>query len=84
MGLRLGSPAANPCGSNCVGPSDPFQWWSQWQAACQSNLGRACKTDFYASHYYTCDPSALASCARAPAVPSLSPAAATTSLSCGL
>ncbi len=66
MGLRLGSPAANPCGSNCVGPSDPFQWWSQWQAACQSNLGRACKTDFYASHYYTCDPSALASCAPPP------------------
>ena len=62
-GLRLGSPAPNPCGNNCVGPGDPFQWWDQWQAACQSQLGRYCRADFYASHYYSCDPTAFAACA---------------------
>ena len=27
LGLRLGSPAAAPCGANCV-VRNPFEWWT--------------------------------------------------------
>lgn len=65
-GLRLGSPAPNPCGGDCVFSSDPFAWWDSWQSSCQQKFGRKCRADFIASHFYTCDPSALASCAQRP------------------
>ena len=28
-GLRLGAPAASPCGANCLEP-DPFRWWDEF------------------------------------------------------
>ena len=62
--MRLGSPSPNPCGSNCNSFSDPFQWWDAWQSTCNRLYGRDCHADFYASHFYTCDPSAFAG--RAP------------------
>ena len=58
--MRLGSPSPNPCGSNCNSFSDPFQWWDAWQSSCNKLYGRDCRADFYASHFYTCDPSAFA------------------------
>ena len=66
-GLRLGSPAPNPCGSNCNTFSDPFQWWDAWQVACNQMYGRDCHADFYASHFYSCDTQAISgrACAAA-------------------
>lgn len=32
--LRLGSPAAAPCGANCVGSGSAVQWLSDFFAAC--------------------------------------------------
>ncbi len=29
LGLRLGAPAASPCGADCVQP-DPFRWWDEF------------------------------------------------------
>ena len=31
LGVRLGSPAAAPCGAECLEP-DPFQWWDRFFA----------------------------------------------------
>jgi hypothetical protein len=31
LGLRLGAPAAAPCGAKCVTPS-PFDWWDEFFA----------------------------------------------------
>ncbi len=66
-GMRLGSPAPNPCGSNCNTFSDPFQWWDAWQVACNQMYGRDCHADFYASHFYSCDTQAISgrACAAA-------------------
>lgn len=55
LGLRLGSPAAAPCGAKCVEP-DPFKWWDAFFEACQG-----CRVDFLATHYYACNPEWLKS-----------------------
>ena len=39
-GLRLGTPAAAPCGADCV-LQDPFEWWDRFFAACSD-----CHFDF--------------------------------------
>ncbi|KAL4444069.1 hypothetical protein ABPG75_011806 [Micractinium tetrahymenae] len=50
LDLRLGSPAAAPCGRDCI-VADPFVWLDQFFAACHG-----CRVDFMAAHYYACNP----------------------------
>ncbi|KAK9826885.1 hypothetical protein WJX81_004434 [Elliptochloris bilobata] len=52
--LRLGSPAASPCGADCV-LADPFEWLDRFFKACVG-----CRIDFIASHYYSCSAPYLA------------------------
>ncbi|PSC75873.1 neutral sphingomyelinase [Micractinium conductrix] len=53
LGVRLGSPAAAPCGAECLEP-DPFQWWDRFFALC-----KGCRVDFLATHLYSCNPTWL-------------------------
>ncbi|PRW34088.1 glycoside hydrolase family 128 [Chlorella sorokiniana] len=55
-GLRLGSPAAAPCGSSDCIEKDPFKWWDDFFKAC-----KGCRVDFMATHYYACSTSGLKS-----------------------
>ena len=52
-GLELVSPAVNYCGGNC-NQTDPFQWLSDFFAACAS-----CQIDYVAFHWYACSGGAL-------------------------
>ncbi|KAI7835351.1 hypothetical protein COHA_010746 [Chlorella ohadii] len=55
-GLRLGSPAAAPCGSSECIEKDPFKWWDDFFKAC-----KGCRVDFMATHYYACSTKGLQS-----------------------
>ncbi|EFN56784.1 hypothetical protein CHLNCDRAFT_144273 [Chlorella variabilis] len=58
LGLRLGAPAAAPCGAQCVTPS-PFDWWDEFFTRCDG-----CRVDFLVTHYYSCNADWLATYLR--------------------
>ncbi|CAM9371383.1 unnamed protein product, partial [Phaeothamnion confervicola] len=54
IGARIGSPAVNYCGTNCI-EKDPIVWLDTFFAECKRLTGAACKVDYVAFHSYVCE-----------------------------